>query len=94
MKNETERLERAILKIGGPEIAATVLEAAGKVDKDRALRVLATLLQRYVMGMGTMPELERDLADGAARQIRALLEALPDEEPTVAASRKVKEEGR
>jgi len=58
--------------------AIRILEAAGKVDKDRALRVLATLLQRYVMGMGTMPELERDLADGAAKQIRALLDAIPD----------------
>jgi hypothetical protein len=56
----------------------SLIEAAGGVDKARAIRVLATLLQRYVMGKGTIPELERDLEAGALREIRALLEAIPN----------------
>jgi hypothetical protein len=72
MKNETERLERAILKIGGPEIAATVLEAAGKVDKSMCLSAIG--------GWQSAPD---DVVAGMAHdQVVALLSALPDEEPT------------
>jgi hypothetical protein len=70
MKNETERLERAILKIGGPEIAATVLEAAGKVDKSMCLSAIG--------GWQSAPD---DVVAGMAHdQVVALLSALPDEE--------------
>jgi hypothetical protein len=63
------------------EAAIRVLEAAGKVDKTRAIRVLATLLQVYVEEEGRLiPELEQALKDGAVIEIRALLEALPEKE--------------
>lgn len=61
------------------ESAIRVLEAAGKINRDRDLRVLATLLKVYVQGE-PIPELEQGLKGGAVREIRALLDALPDGE--------------
>ncbi|MBE3040303.1 MAG: hypothetical protein IMZ62_16015 [Chloroflexi bacterium] len=59
--------------------AIRVLETAGAMDKKRALRVLATLLRVYVEADGILiPELEEALTGGAVREIRALLEAIPD----------------
>lgn len=58
--------------------AIAILEAAGKVDKNRGLAVLATLLQSYVLGRTTILSLEKDLEDGAIKEIRALLESLPE----------------
>jgi hypothetical protein len=60
-------------------VAIRFLEAAGKINRDRDLRVLATLLKVYVQGE-PIPELEQGLKGGAVREIRALLEALPDGE--------------
>jgi hypothetical protein len=58
-----------------------VLEAAGAVDKERDLRVLATLLKVYVEADGMLiAELEQALEDGAVKEIRALLSAIPDKE--------------
>jgi len=55
-----------------------LIEAAGKVDKGRAIRTLATLLLVYTESEGRIiPALEKALKDGAVREIRALLEALP-----------------
>ena len=60
-----------------------LIEAAGKVDKGRAIRTLATLLLVYTESEGRIiPALEKALKDGAVREIRALLEALPEEEET------------
>jgi len=57
-----------------------LIEAAGKVDKGRAIRTLATLLLVYTESEGRIiPALEKALKDGAVREIRALLEALPEE---------------
>ena len=56
----------------------SLIEAAGKVDKGRAIRTLATLLLVYTESEGRIiPALEKALKDGAVREIRALLEALP-----------------
>jgi hypothetical protein len=61
--------------------AICVLEAAGKVDKERSIRTLATLLQVYVEAEGRLiPELEEALRGGAVIEIRALLESLPGKE--------------
>lgn len=60
--------------------AIRVLEAAGKVDKGRAIRTLATLLLVYTESGRIIPALEQALKDGAVREIRVLLEALPDKE--------------
>jgi hypothetical protein len=80
MKNETERLERAILKIGGPEIAATILEAAGKVHKDVCLREIKT--STLVNSFETLTESSGDTITKfnifPREEIRSLLEALPD----------------
>jgi hypothetical protein len=70
---------------GGPtssyDRAIDVLEWAEKVeavDRGRAIRVLATLLMAYVKSGSEVPELEQDLKDGAVREIRSVLEGLPD----------------
>ena len=61
-----------------PAIVRAILEGAGRVDKDRAIRTLATLLLVYTESEGRIiPALEKALKDGAVREIRALLEALP-----------------
>jgi hypothetical protein len=80
--DEIANLEEAIHILTDYPRWQPLLETAGGVDKARAIRVLATLLQRYVMGMETItiPELENDLKAGAVKEIRALLASIPDKE--------------
>jgi len=64
-------------------IALRILEAAEGVDKDRAIRTLSSLLKFYVENSpdhDLCNELEAALNDGAVREIRALLESLPNKE--------------
>jgi DNA-binding transcriptional ArsR family regulator len=84
MKILHEAMEEAVIlgldeEIASIDVSLAVLEAAGGVDKERDLRVLATLLKVYVEADGMLiAELEQALEDGAVKEIRALLEAIPD----------------
>jgi hypothetical protein len=49
-----------------------------KMNQKRMLATLATLLQVYVQSGKRIPELERDLKDGAVRAIRALIEEVEE----------------
>lgn len=86
----------AVLTIDQPPLresyiaAIHLLEAAEKVDRDRALRVLATLLKHYVDNstpqyngpqFTNIPELDAALEAGAIKEIRALIESLPEPGP-------------
>lgn len=59
-------------------LVISFLGVAGGVDKERAISVLATLLKYYVMRGVINKPLEQALKDGAVKEIRALLEALPE----------------
>jgi len=61
-------LLRATTKLGGISIAIRVLEAAGKVDKEGGLKFI------HACGYPIFPYPKN------ARQIRALLESLPEKE--------------
>jgi hypothetical protein len=69
--------------------AISVLEAAGKMNPEWWLMMAGQL-----SGINFSNQHPEVALVWLKQTFRALLESLPDEEPTVAASRKVKEEGR
>jgi hypothetical protein len=46
----------------------------GEINKERMLATLVTLLKVYIESHRRIPELERDLEDGAVKAIRRLIE--------------------
>jgi len=49
-----------------------------EVTRERMLSTLATLLMVYIESHRRIPDLERDLEDGAVKAIRALIENRPE----------------
>jgi hypothetical protein len=47
-----------------------------EINQERMLATLATLLKVYIESHRRIPDLERDLEDGAVKAIRALIEKL------------------